>query len=148
MKASDIIDIPVSLWKKIGGGTATRIVQGSDKGKDKDGGNFPPYTAKYAERKAAGKASPKGVGVSRQISPPNLRLTGEMLGSITSGNATKTGVDIILRDGLKIEGNAKRGRDIYGISPDNASEIEKILADVIGKNIGKYASIPIEIKIG
>lgn len=148
MRASEIIDIPVNVWKHIGGRAATRIVQGADEGKDKKGKKFKAYTKSYAERKKTGKAGPKGVATSHQTSPPNLRLTGEMLGSISPGKATKSGVEIVFRQGAKVEGNAKRGRDIYGISPSNANEIEKTLSEHIGKNIKRYASKSIEIKIG
>jgi len=148
MKAPQMLDIPVSLWKKIGGQTATRIVKNADKGIDKDGGKFPRYTADYARKKAAGKASPRGVSGDRQTSPPNLRLTSVMLNSISAQNATKNGVEIIFRDGLKVEGNAKRGRDIYGLSSDNVEEIDKTLKGHISKNVNKYARESVEIKIG
>ena len=148
MKAPQILDIPASFWKKIGGQTATRIVKDADKGKGYEG-NFPHYTSEiYKQRKAAGKAAPKGVSASRQVSPPNLRLTGVMLNSISAQNATKNGVEIIFRDGLKVEGNAKRGRDIYGISDTNENILLNDLSKHIKKNLNKYAKKSIEIKIG
>ena len=148
MKAGDILDIPSGIWKKIGGRIATGIVKNADKGLDKDGNRFKSYTSGYTKKKSTGKASPKGVSVSRQVSPPNLRLTSVMLNSISAQNPDKYGVDIVFRDGLKIEGNAKRGRDIYGISSDNADQIVKTLSDNVGKNIKKYIRESIEIKIG
>ena len=148
MKAQDIVEIPVNIWKKVGGRAATKIVKNADKGLDKDGKRFKKYTSDYAEAKAAGKAAPKGVSASRQTSPPNLRLTSMMLNSISAQKPTKNGVDIVFRDGLKIEGNAKRGRDIYGLSPDNQVQIDKTLSEHIEKNIKEYARKSIEIKIG
>ena len=42
-----------------------------------------------------------------------------MLNSISAQNATQTGVDIIFRDGLKVKGNADRGRNIFGVNEQN-----------------------------
>ena len=148
MKASQIPDFPVSLWKKIGGRAATRIVKNADKGLDRKGKKFKKYKESYENLKKEGKAAPKGVSASRQISPPNLRLTSTMLNSISAQDASKTGVSIIFRDALKVEGNKKRGRDIVGLSPDNLNQAQKTLTDFIGKNIEKYESKPITIKVG
>jgi len=151
MKAQDILKLPSSLWAKVGGKAATRIVKDSDKGLGTKKGKrykFDGYTDKYKTLKAEGKAGPKGVSTSRQTSPPNLRLTGTMLNSISAQNATNFGVDIIFRDGLKVKGNADRGRNIFGINEQNEKEITKNLSNFINKNIKKYASKPINLKVG
>lgn len=148
MKAQDIIKFPKSLWAKVGGKAATKIVKDSDKGKGHDGKTFGSYDSKYASRKASGKAGPKGVSTSRQVSPPNLRLTGTMLNSISAQKPTETGVDIVYRDGLKVEYNAKNDRDIYGISKENEKRITEELSNFIGKRIGKYAKKSVNITIG
>ena len=62
--------------------------------------------------------------------------------------ATNVGVDIVFRDGLKVKGNADRGRNIFGINDQNENEIVKNLSDFIGKNVKKYARKPINITIG
>ena len=150
MQAKDIPTFPKSIWEKIGGRTATRIVKAAKSGIGADGEKFKKqYTTQYAIRKKAGKASPKGVSqASRRISYPDLTLTGAMLNSIKSRKATKTGVEIEFRDGLKVQGNAKNKRDIYGVSPKNEDLIMKDLGVYLGKQIDKYAKIPIEIKVG
>jgi len=152
MRAEDMLKLPRSLWAKVGGKAATKIVTDSDKGfGTSESGKrykFKGYTPKYAAKKAEGKAGPKGVGKSRQTSPPNLRLTSTMLNSISAQNATQTGVDIIFRDGLKVKGNADRGRNIFGVNEQNEKEIVKNLSDFIGKNVKRYASKPITLKVG
>jgi hypothetical protein len=157
MRAQDMIKFPASLWAKIGGRIATKIVTDSDAGfgistsgksvlgKKK---KHKPYSAKYKILKAAGKAGPKNVSTDRQVSPPNLRLTNVMLGSIKAQKPTQTGVDVVFRDGMKVEYNARMGRDIYGISKDNEKRITNELSDFIGKQIGKYARDSINITIG
>ena len=153
MKAQDILNLPRSVWAKIGGRAATKIVKDSDKGYGtREGTNkrykFKAYTTQYASRKSAGKAGPKGVGTSKQTSPPNLRLTGTMLGSISAQKPTNIGVDIVFRDGLKVKGNADNGRNIFGLNSENEDQILKNLSDVVGKNVNKYAKKPINITIG
>ena len=109
MKANEIVNLPRSLWAKVGGKAATKIVKDSDKGfgtKDGKRYKFDSYTAKYYALKEKGKAGAKGVSKSRQVNPPNLRLTGIMLNSISAQKPTNVGVDIVFRDGLKVKGNA------------------------------------------
>ena len=152
MKAEDILKLPSSLWAKIGGKAATKIVKDSDEGfgTSETGKRykFKGYTSKYAAKKAEGKAGAKGVSASRQTSPPNLRLSGQMLGSISAQKPTNVGVDIVFRDGLKVKGNADNDRNIFGINDQNQKEIIKNISDFIGKNVKKYASKPINITIG
>jgi len=171
MRAKDIPTFPKSIWEKIGGRTATRIVKDAGNGIGADGKRFQKYTSKYAAAKMKGfkdtqvsfttrsgqhvnfiahnpPESLRGVSLNRKISPPNLRLTGVMLNSIKSRKATKTGVEIEFRDGLKVQGNAKNKRDIYGVSPKNEDLIMKDLGVYLGKQVDKYAKIPIEIKVG
>ena len=152
MKAEDMLQLPRSVWKRVGGKAATKIVKDSDKGYGTDDAGkrykFKSYTAEYASKKAAGKAGPKGVSTSKQTSPPNLRLVGTMLGSISAQKPTNVGVDIVFREGLKVKGNADRGRNIFGINDQNENEIVKNLSDFIGKNVKKYARKPINITVG
>jgi len=174
MKAQDIITIPRKIWATIGGKTVTRIVKDSDKGFGtnentgkryrfpkykthspfwftktlKDGTKKTIFAEDYPTRKAAGKAGPKGVSKSRQVNPPNLRLTGTMLNSIKADKATNVGVDIIYRDGLKVKGNADKGRNIFGVNDVNEKKIIKELSDYINRNSQKYASKKVSIKIG
>jgi len=155
MKAQDILNLPRSAWARIGGKAATKIVKDADKGigtressNKRYKFNTVPYSAKYATRKAAGKAAPKGVSTSKQTNPPNLRLTGQMLNSISAQKPSNIGVDIVFRDGLKVKGNADNGRNIFGVNEQNQKEIINNLTNLIGKNVKKYASKPINITIG
>ena len=152
MKAQDILTVPRSVWARIGGRAVTKIKQDADKGfgTNERGKRykFQGYTDTYRIKKAAGKAAPKGVSTSKQVSPPNLRLTGQMLNSISAQKPTNVGVDIVFRDGLKVKGNADMGRNIFGINQQNEKEIVKNLSDYIGKNVKKYARKPINIVIG
>ena len=154
MKPSDLVK--VTGWKTLGGKLATRIVKDSDKGisQDGDGEKFKAYKPTYSALKAAGKASPKGVAPSRQVSPPNLRLTGEMLNSIYATNPTKQSVDIVFRSGLKVLGNAnppkrlkKPRRNIYGLNNGNQEFVQTFVDDKIDKNIKIFSRKTIKFEI-
>ena len=152
MKAQDILNLPRSAWARIGGKAATKIVKDSDKGfgttEQGKRYKFKSYTETYKTRKASGKADLKGVSTSKQVTPPNLRLTGQMLNSISAQKPSNIGVDIVFRDGLKVKGNADNGRNIFGVNEQNQKEIINNLTNLIGKNVKKYASKPINITIG
>jgi len=63
------------------------ILKRTSEGKDMDDSGFPQYTEKYKNRKGGntifGRSRKKAKsGGNTQTSPPNLRLTGQMLGAI------------------------------------------------------------------
>lgn len=158
MKADKIIEIKTSSFKKLGGKLATRIVKDADKGISQDGSgrsaDFKAYSEKYAFLKSKGLAGRKGVSKSRQINPPNLRLTNEMLNSIKAGNATDKYVDINFRDGDKVIGHSKRRgkrpkRNIYGLNDKNLSFAENFLENEINSNVDIFhrKSINLTVKI-
>ena len=158
MKAKDITRLKKSQWQELGGSLARRIVEDADNGISQDGSgqsrDFKEYSFAYAKKKAAGKAGPKGVGKSRQTSPPNLRLTGEMLNSIKAQKATTNSVEINYRSGLKVLGHSKkRGnkpkRNIIGLNEKNQQFVKDFISKEIDDRIIKFnkKKIKFDIKI-
>ena len=176
MKIFNVVKTEKKDWKILGGKLATRIVKDADRGisQDGDGDKFPPYSTRnagvgwrriktkkgvrtvfidsYYNLKKSGKASPTGISDDRQVSPPNLRLTGKMLDSIKAQNATKVSVEILFADGEKVMGHAKkRGnkpkRNIYGLNNDNQKFLEDYLSKKIENNILRFIAKDIEIDL-
>tara|TARA_R110002020_G_C15823905_1_gene733429 strand:- start:11 stop:487 length:477 start_codon:yes stop_codon:yes gene_type:complete len=156
MKIFNLVKTEAKDWKILGGKLATRIVKDTDKGISQDGKGekFKAYKPSYALKKSTGKAGKKGVSTDRQTSPPNLRLTGKMLDSIKAQNATKTSVEILYADGLKVMGNAnppnksrKPRRNIYGLNEDNQQFVEDYLENKIENNILRFIAKDIEIDL-
>jgi hypothetical protein len=154
MKIFNIVKTEKKDWKILGGKLATRIVKDSDRGisQDKNGEPFKAYSANYSLKKGMGKAGKKGLSKDRQVSPPNLRLTGKMLDSIKAQNATKVSVEILFADGEKVMGHAKkRGnkpkRNIYGLNNDNQKFLEDYLSKKIENNILRFIAKDIEIDL-
>ena len=136
-----------SDWLRLGGKLVTRIVEDSDNGisQDPDGRAFGKYSTDYRILKKAGKATPKGVSSSRQVSPPNLRASGEMLNSIKAQKATTDSVEIVYRSGLKVLGNAnppaktnKPRRNVYGLNNKNWDFAGDFISDEIDQRILKF----------
>ena len=175
MKAKDIAKIKKGKWAELGGKLITRIVEDADKGISQDGNGekFPPYSKKnagvgwktiktkkgnrsvfidsYFNLKKEGKLV-KGVGVSRQTNPPNLRLTGEMLNSLKVQKATTESVEINYRSGLKVIGHSeKRGnkpkRNIYGLNKKNEQFVKDFIEEEIDDRIVKFHKKKIIIDI-
>ena len=155
-KPQKIIQHKRSEWLKLGGKLVTRIIEDADKGisQDSDGKPFPPYKGTYAIKKKSGRVI--SVGADRQVSPPNLRLTGTMLGSISPKRATKESVEIHYREGEKVQGNAnppsrlKKGkRNIYGLNDKNWDFAKDYIDSIIDEKITKFnrKKVILEVKI-
>ena len=136
-----------SDWLRLGGKLVTRIIRDSDDGisQDPDGKPFKKYSKDYRILKKEGKATPKGVSSSRQVSPPNLRASGEMLNSIKTQRATRDSVEINYRSGLKVLGNAnppgktnKPRRNIYGLNDKNWEFARDFIDKEVDRKILKF----------
>ena len=158
MKLGNVVEMKKSDWLILGGKVATAIVKDADKGISQDGKgqsrDFESYDLKYAKAKITGKAGAKGVSVSRQISPPNLRLTGKMLDSIKAQNATTDSVEILFADGLKVMGNAKPParlkkprRNIYGLNEKNTQSIQDFIESKYNSKIKRFVADILEIDL-
>jgi hypothetical protein len=153
MKTKDILPFEVKQWLILGGKLVTRILEDTDRGISQDGNGtkFPPYSSEYAQKKAIGKAGPKGVSNNRQTSPPNLRLTGAMLNSLKAQKPTSSSVELNYREGKKFEGNAKgkKRRNVYGLNNKNEEFVKDFFDKEIDDRIIKFSKkdIIIDLKL-
>tara|TARA_R100001443_G_scaffold17872_3_gene28514 strand:+ start:3510 stop:3971 length:462 start_codon:yes stop_codon:yes gene_type:complete len=142
MKASEILTQKARDWLILGGKLVTRILEDTNKGISQDGNgrtkDFPSYTIDYALKKVKGIKTKKGLSKSRQVSPPNLKLTGVMLNSLKAQKPTSSSVELNYRDGLKFEGNAKRGRNVYGLNDKNEAFVKEYFEKIIDDRIIKF----------
>ena len=123
----------------------------SKKGKDARGNIFKSYTKKYADLKVSGMVGKsgkrlsryKGIGLDRQVDPPNFILRGLTMKDLKRREVKKhsyiLGFDGEYADIVK--GNKQRGRDIYTSIPQ--SESDKI-AMLIKKEIDAEAKIKLK----
>ena len=134
-------------WEKIGEGLIDRIRKDASRGLSQEIGSarFEEYSESYRKRKKRGTAF-KGRSTSSQISPPNLKYTGEMLKRITIESPTKNGVIIRFEQGLKVQYNRdKDGRDIFDVNLHNWKFITDSVMEVFNANAKKLKNIKIPI---
>lgn len=98
---------------------ATQIVLRTQRGVDADGNTFTPYSEAYAKKRGDS---------GRQVSPPNLMYTGNMLASIAT-KVTRT-LETVLgtiffnstREALKARGNQEKRR-FFGLSEEQVKRL-------------------------
>lgn len=159
MNIEKIKIMPVKCMRKVQGFhhrvAFKRIVE---KGEDKDGRQFKPYTRKYRElkarefkRKRDGKRPErfKGLPLSKQTDPPNFRLTGKTMTNFKPQQADKTkyGLGWTGEAAKIVHGNKDQGRDILGVPKDEIKWVTKKLMQCLDKDMQKTMK-DINITIG
>ena len=150
-KAQDILKYKKSFWKKLGDEISDKIrVQTTKSGKDVFNKAFKSYTTDYANSKASGKFKRQS-STSRK---PDLQLTGDMMRNLQTRGATPDGVTIGWSGTLaqRVQWNDDMGRTVTStekaLSDKIANFVVKQLGRITDANIKKYASKPINFRIG
>jgi hypothetical protein len=148
MKAQEVAVFTKGFMDRTAEIMAGRIVLDADDGKFQNNKKKLKYkSAEYKLRKKAGKAGKKGVSTDTQTSFVNMRLTGDTLNRI-KGVGTKNGFAITYANGEIVEGNAKRGYDLYGLSDKNMSYLATHLENEIQRKILIYEAQDETINLG
>jgi hypothetical protein len=149
-KAQDILKYKKSFWKKLGDEISDKIRVDTISGKDVKGKAFKTYTTDYANRKASRKFKRQ----SSTSTKPDLQLTGDMMRNLQTRGATADGVTIGWSGTLaqRVQWNDDMGRTVTSTTKPLSDKIEKFAINQLGRitdaNIKKYASKPINFKIG
>jgi len=144
-KFSEILKFNSSALKMFGTSLTRAHRKQIDKGIDANGSTFKRYSSSYRSRKAAGKY--KGQ-ISKQVSPPNLKLTGKMMKSFnvidTSINkemSIKYGIkDSAQGQKMNINNATRLVADKQAVGPMVEKAIVKGFADQIGKNLSRMTT--------
>lgn len=148
MKAQELAVFTSRFMNQTAEIMAGRIVLDADSGKFQNNKKRLKYkSAEYKLRKKAGKAGKKGVSTDTQTGFVNMRLTGDTLGRI-KGVGTKNGFAITYNNGEIVEGNAKRGYDLYGLSNKNMSYLATHLENEIERKVRLYEAQDQTLNIG
>ena len=111
---------------------------------------FKEYTSEYGQRKRANKFKRQS-STSRK---PDLQLTGDMMRNLQTRGATADGVTIGWSGTLaqRVQWNDDMGRTVTSTAQPLSDKIAKFAENQLGiitdANIKKYASKPINFKIG
>ena len=149
-KAQDILKYKRSFWKKLGDEVSDKIRVNTIGGKDVFGITFKSYSRDYSANKASGKFKRQ----SSTSTKPDLQLTGDMMRNLQTRGATPDGVTIGWSGTLaqRVQYNDDMGRTVTATSKPLSDRITKFVENQLGRitdaNIKKYASKPINFKIG
>ncbi len=142
----------IAIMKKIGNIVIQTIKKESKKGIGSDGEKWDSYDDLYAKMKSEGGRKTRGANKgkkrfprqsSKQTSPPNLRLSGDMMRDLKQiGRATKTNVRVGWPTfGARVIHNIKNGRSLGDennpISPSAQAKIDKMVHTHIVKELNK-----------
>ena len=105
-KIEELIDFSSSDVEKFGDDLATTHRVQAQMGVDANGKQFPAYTADYARRKKTGKAAK--VPHNKQVSPPNLTLTGAMFKEFKFLKGAQISSELFIDYGIEDAEQAKK----------------------------------------
>lgn len=178
-KARNVIDLPKSLWNRIGAYAVGRIREDASSGifqNDKKNLNYKsesyerykqnsmerfgigpnkvragtklgsPYVTKKGVDKKF-KNSFQGIGTDTETSFVNMKLKGETLRRI-SWKAGADSVTLKYANGEIVQGNSKRGYELYDLRQQNVDKIADMIGKELDKNSIKYTKKDVTIKIG
>lgn len=152
IELSSVVERDAKFWRMLGDRCVNLMKRVTDRGVDYAGESFPPYSASYAEAKAA-KAMKRQA--SRRVNPPDLRLSGDMMRDLKTQSADATGAVIgWAAFGDRATWNADMGRAIIDFGnienphPQLAAAVLEAISIDTNEKLEKWAKEPININIG
>ncbi len=141
MKASDIVKLSKNDYGKVASFARGRIVKDMNKGVMQNG-IFKYKSKDYAARKATG-----ALGKFRKSDRVTMLLSGETARRIRP-EGKKDRATLVFENGTIVKANEDRGYVIADLSPKNRDFVAKEFKKIIDRNVKKYESKPVKIKIG
>ena len=141
MKASDIANFTKTNWGQLASHARGLIVKDMNDGVMQNG--IKQYKSKdYAARKATG-----ALGKFRKSDRVTMLLSGETARRIRP-EGKKDRAILVFERGDIVDANEKRGYVIADLSPKNRDKSVDFLQRIVDRNVKKYESKPVKIKIG
>ena len=141
MKASDIVKLSKNDYGKVASFARGRIVKDMNKGVMQNG-IFKYKSKDYAARKATG-----ALGKFRKSDRVTMLLSGETARRIRP-EGKKDRATLVFENGTIVKANEDRGYVIADLSGKNRDKSAVFLQRIVDRNVKKYESKPIKIKIG
>ena len=141
MKARDIANFTKTNWGQLASHARGLIVKDMNDGVMQNG--FKQYKSKdYAARKATG-----ALGKFRKSDRVTMLLSGETARRIRP-EGKKDRAILVFERGDIVDANEKRGYVIADLSGKNRDKSVDFLQRIVDRNVKKYESKPVKIKIG
>jgi hypothetical protein len=142
-------ELDPKVWAKINAAAITMIKVRTDKGRDRRGRKFRAYDKKYAAQKGRGFTRKDGTryrqftgkSLSRQVDPPNFRLTGETMNTLRVLRVTKRkgAIGWTGQPAVRVSAHERRGKyKIGGVTKKELKKLGKIFADEYDKRWNRF----------
>jgi len=141
MKAKDIANFTKTNYGQLASHARGLIVKDMNKGVMQNG-IFKYKSKEYAAKKATG-----ALGKFRKSDRVTMMLSGDTKNRITP-EGKKDRATLIFLEGDKVKWNEDRGYVIADLSGKNRDKSAVFLQRIVDRNVKKYESKPITIKIG
>lgn len=141
MKASDIAKFTKTNYGQLASHARGLIVKDMNKGVMQNG-IFKYKSKDYAAKKATG-----ALGKFRKSDRVTMLLSGETARRIRP-EGKKDRATLVYENGTIVQANEDRGYVIADLSPKNRDKSALFLQKIVDRNVKKYESKPIKIKIG
>ena len=141
MKASDIANFTKTNYGQLASHARGLIVKDMNKGVMQNG-IFKYKSKDYAAKKATG-----ALGKFRKSDRVTMLLSGETARRIRP-EGKKDRATLVYENGTIVQANEDRGYVIADLSPKNRDKSAVFLQRIVDRNVKKYESKPIKIKIG
>ena len=141
MKASDIANFTKTNYGQLASHARGLIVKDMNKGVMQNG-IFKYKSKDYAAKKATG-----ALGKFRKSDRVTMLLSGETARRIRP-EGKKDRATLVFERGTIVQANEDRGYKIADLSPKNRDKSAVFLQRIVDRNVKKYESKPVKIKIG
>lgn len=141
IKASDIANFTKTNYGQLASHARGLIVKDMNKGVMQNG-IFKYKSKDYAAKKATG-----ALGKFRKSDRVTMLLSGETARRIRP-EGKKDRATLVYENGTIVQANEDRGYVIADLSPKNRDKSAVFLQRIVDRNVKKYESKPIKIKIG
>lgn len=141
MKASDIANFTKTNYGQLASHARGLIV------KDMNNGVMQNGIKKYKSKEYAAKKATGALGKFRKSDRVTMLLSGETARRIRP-EGKRDRATLVYENGTIVQANEDRGYVIADLSPKNRDKSALFLQKIVDRNVKKYESKPIKIKIG
>jgi hypothetical protein len=141
MKASDIANFTKTNYGQLASHARGLIV------KDMNNGVMQNGIKKYKSKEYAAKKATGALGKFRKSDRVTMLLSGETARRIRP-EGKRDRATLVYERGTIVQANEDRGYVIADLSPKNRDKSALFLQKIVDRNVKKYESKPIKIKIG
>jgi hypothetical protein len=141
MKASDIAKFTKTNYGQLASHARGLIV------KDMNNGVMQNGIKKYKSKEYAAKKATGALGKFRKSDRVTMLLSGETARRIRP-EGKRDRATLVYENGTIVQANEDRGYVIADLSPKNRDKSALFLQKIVDRNVKKYESKPIKIKIG